>query len=80
MARVGKHVISIVRGKRGHASNSITEGLTVPVDIEVKRDAAWYWWKFVHNLLIHPFLAWPYEPKWAQRAHDWTSLRCRGGG
>lgn len=42
--------------------------------------ASWYWWKFVHNALIHPFLALPWEPRWAQRAHDWTAERCRGGG
>lgn len=46
----------------------------------VTRNAAWYFWKLVHNLLIHPWLAFPWEPKWAQRAHDWTALRCRGGG
>jgi hypothetical protein len=39
---------------------------------------AWYFWKFVHNLLIHPLLAFPWEPKWAQRAHDWTAQRCKG--
>lgn len=47
---------------------------------EIKRDASWYWWKFVHNLLIHPFLAFPWDPKWALRAHDWTGKRCIGGG
>ncbi len=40
----------------------------------------WYFWKFVHNTLIHPFLGLPYEPKWLQDAHDWTAKRCRGGG
>jgi len=49
-------------------------------DPEPDRTISWYWWKFVHNLLIHPFLAWPYEPRWAQRAHDWTAKRCPGGG
>jgi hypothetical protein len=47
---------------------------------ENPRNAKWYWWKFVHNLIIHPFLALPWEPKWAQRAHDWTARRCFGGG
>ncbi len=46
----------------------------------MKRSASWYWWKFVHNALIHPFLALPWEPQWAQRAHDWTAKRCLGGG
>jgi hypothetical protein len=41
---------------------------------------SWYFWKFVHNAIIHPFLSMPYEPKWAQRAHDWTAARCWGGG
>lgn len=44
------------------------------------RTVGWYFWKFVHNMLIHPFLGLPFEPKWAQRAHDWTALRCKGGG
>lgn len=46
----------------------------------VGRNVAWYFWKFIHNLLIHPLLALPWEPKWAQRAHDWTAKRCHGGG
>lgn len=37
-------------------------------------------WKFVHNALIHPLLSLPWEPKWAQRAHDWTAKRCYGAG
>lgn len=41
---------------------------------------SWYFWKFVHNALIHPFLALPWEPRWAQRVHDWTAERCKGGG
>jgi len=41
---------------------------------------SWYFWKFVHNALIHPLLAFPWEPRWAQRADDWTSKRCPGGG
>jgi hypothetical protein len=40
----------------------------------------YYFWKFVHNALIHPLLAFPWEPKWAQQAHDWTAKRCPGGG
>jgi hypothetical protein len=44
------------------------------------RDLSWYLWKFVHNFLIHPFLAFPWEPKIMQDAHDWTALRCPGGG
>lgn len=47
---------------------------------DIVRGPSWYAWKFVHNLLIHPFLAFPYEPRWAQRAHDWTAKRCIGGG
>lgn len=47
---------------------------------EAPRGWRWYWWKFVHNGLIHPWLAFPCEPKWAQDAHDWTAKRCIGGG
>ena len=46
----------------------------------IKRDWRWYWWKFVHNALLHPLLAFPWEPRWAQIAHDWTAKRCLGGG
>lgn len=46
----------------------------------MERNTSWYWWKFVHNGLIHPWLAFPWEPKWAQDAHDWTAKRCMGGG
>lgn len=41
---------------------------------------SWYFWKFVHNLVIHPLLALPWEPRIVQRAHDWTAKRCVGGG
>jgi hypothetical protein len=40
----------------------------------------WYGWKFIHNALIHPTLALPWEPTVMQRAHDWTARRCPGGG
>lgn len=41
---------------------------------------AFLWWKFVHNALIHPLLSLPWEPRWVQRAHDWTAKRCPGAG
>jgi hypothetical protein len=47
---------------------------------EPARPLSWYFWKFVHNMLIHPLLALPWEPKWAQDAHDWTAKHCPGGG
>jgi hypothetical protein len=46
----------------------------------MNRSLSWYFWKFVHNMLIHPLLAFPWEPRWAQVAHDWTAKRCEGGG
>jgi hypothetical protein len=40
-----------------------------------------YWWKFVHNAVIHPLMAFPWEgPRWLERAHDWTAERCQGAG
>lgn len=40
-----------------------------------------YFWKFVHNALIHPLLAFPWEgPQWLLDAHDWTAERCKGAG
>lgn len=50
-----------------------------PIDIDMK-GARFHWWVFVHNALIHPTLAFPYQPRWAQRAHDWTAQRCVGRG
>lgn len=44
------------------------------------KPASFYLWKFVHNALIHPLLAFPYEPKFLQRVHDWTAKRCWGAG
>ena len=38
------------------------------------------WWRFVHNAVIHPLLAFPWAPKWAERAHDWTAQRIPGAG
>lgn len=38
-------------------------------------------WKFVHNALIHPLLAFPWEgPRWLLKAHDWTAQKCKGAG
>lgn len=55
--------------------------LLVPmIGPELPHDARFFWWKFVHNALIHPCLSLPWEPKWAQRAHDWTAARCYGAG
>jgi hypothetical protein len=47
---------------------------------EPVRDAKWYFWKFVHNTIIHPILGLPWDIEWANRAHDWTAERCYGGG
>jgi hypothetical protein len=47
---------------------------------EMERDLSFYFWKFVHNGIIHPLLAFPYEPRWLQRAHDWTAKKCWGAG
>lgn len=52
-------------------------GLPVP---EPPHDAWFFWWKFVHNALLHPLLSLPWEPRWVQRAHDWTATRCYGAG
>ena len=32
-------------------------------------------WRFVHNAVIHPLMAFPWEPKWLGRLHDWTAER-----
>lgn len=39
-----------------------------PTGIKVSR----YWWKFVHNGCVHPLMAFPWEPKWIDRLHNWT--------
>lgn len=40
-----------------------------------------YFWKFVHNAILHPLMAFPWpEPQWLNRAHDWTAKRCPGAG
>lgn len=66
------------------AAFKIEEQLRAPLSSSPKegnlRDWKWHLWKFVHNAIIHPMLSLPYEPKWAQRVHDWTAKRCIGGG
>lgn len=63
---------------------AVTEDLLAqmraPIADPAPRTRAWFFWKFVHNALIHPFLSLPWEPRWAERAHDWTATRCYGGG
>lgn len=41
---------------------------------------SFYFWKFVHNAIIHPLLSTPLEPKWLTAFHDWTAKRCKGAG
>lgn len=67
---IGWFANALMRGFDEHASKSARPAPT----------ASWYFWKFVHNALVHPLLALPWEPRWAQRAHDWTARRCVGGG
>lgn len=59
---------------------SLKKEMSVEEIKEVARDFSWYFWKFVHNMIIHPLLAFPYESKMVQGWHDWTSQRCSGGG
>jgi hypothetical protein len=40
----------------------------------------YHFWKFIHNAILHPLLSLPWEPHWAQQAHDWTAKRCPGAG
>lgn len=47
---------------------------------EDARGPKFLFFKFVHNALVHPLLSLPWEPRWAQRAHDWTARRCYGAG
>lgn len=44
------------------------------------RDARFYFWKFVHNALVHPLLSLPWESKRVLRWHDETAKRCWGAG
>lgn len=37
-------------------------------------------WMFVHNAIIHPLIALPWQPNFLLRAHDWTAKRCVGAG
>lgn len=55
-------------------------GAAVRCGVQGDDSVRFAFWKFVHNGLIHPWLALPVEPKWAQRAHDWTAERCWGAG
>jgi hypothetical protein len=32
-----------------------------------------HFWRFLHNALIHPLLAFPYEPEWVTKLHDWSA-------
>lgn len=40
-----------------------------------------YFWKFIHNAIIHPLLSFPWSgPRLLLAMHDWTSKRCPGAG
>lgn len=54
--------------------------MTAATPPALERNLSWFFWKLVHNALVHPLLCLPWEPRWAQRAHDWTARRCIGGG
>jgi len=34
-----------------------------------------YLWKFVHNAVVHPLMAFPWEFAWVIKAHDWTASK-----
>ncbi|MGB7925572.1 MAG: hypothetical protein WCF57_20205 [Pyrinomonadaceae bacterium] len=34
-----------------------------------------YLWKFIHNAPAHFLKAWPYEPQWVERFHNWTARK-----
>lgn len=45
------------------------------------RDVSFYFWKFVHNAIIHPLMAFPWDgPDWLNKFHDWTAEKCWGAG
>ncbi len=45
----------------------------------MKKTKSFYFWKFVHNSLIHPLMGLPCEePQWLNDVHDWTAKRCWG--
>lgn len=49
--------------------------------METDRNLNFYFWKFVHNAIIHPLLAFPWDgPEWLNQAHDWTATKCWGAG
>jgi hypothetical protein len=46
-----------------------------------KKNAEFYFWKFVHNAVIHPLMSGPWEePEWLNEIHDWTAKKCWGAG
>lgn len=45
------------------------------------RSFNFYFWKFVHNAIIHPIMSFPWnEPVWLNAIHDWTANKCPGAG
>jgi hypothetical protein len=32
-------------------------------------------WRFVHNAIVHPMMAFPWTPRWVLKLHDWTSSK-----
>lgn len=50
------------------------------IPVFVSEGFPFYFWKFVHNALIHPLLAFPWSPRWIETMHDWTARRCWGAG
>jgi len=59
---------------------AIDDATPLTPEMVMKRNISWYFWKFIHNAIVHPLLSLPYEPLWVQRLHDWTAKRCWGGG
>ncbi len=61
-------------------SPRLMAGMICTDDVLSDSMLSFYFWKFVHNAIIHPLLSLPYEPRCLQRAHDWTGERCKGAG
>ncbi len=76
------HKFDIERWKQEWEAETDQAALEIVVGLKMYGEQWAFWfWKFVHNALVHPLMAWPWdEPEWLNRLHDWTAKKCWGAG
>lgn len=72
---MASHTLRLVERVEAQAKFACT--LPEPYVLFERLGVSRYFWRFIHNALVHPLMAWPWEPKWVRTLHDWAAEKMR---